>query len=213
MRSVSIPVSNKKVALSLLWGCKGRSFDVKTQPGATAMPVLKLLLLGPVRLETADGKSIVDVGLKGRALLAYLAAQPDGSAERNRLAGLLWDCDQTQARHALRQTLLVLRRKLGAYVAQALVNYGNTVALKLDAIEIDLRCVKAGILSNDHTTLASACSLWRGRFCDGLDVGAEGFEEWLAIERAWLDESATEAFRRLTLERAETGALVAAIES
>src|SRR5262245_860491 len=109
------------------------------------MPVLKLLLLGPVRLETADGKSIVDVGLKGRALLAYLAVQPDGRAERNRLSSLLWDSDQAQARHSLRQTLLVLRRKLGAHVAQVLVNDKDAVALKLDAIEIDLQCFKAGI--------------------------------------------------------------------
>lgn len=181
--------------------------------GANAMPMLRLLLLGPVRLETAEGRPVAGVGPKGRALLAYVAAQPDGRAERDRLAGLLWDSDQAQARHALRQMLLVLRRKLGAYATQVLVNDGGAVALKLDAVDIDLRRFEAGIRSGNEAILTSACSLWRGQFCEGLDLGTEGFDEWLAIERARLDESATDAFRQLTQARAVSGASNAAIES
>jgi DNA-binding SARP family transcriptional activator len=94
--------------------------------------------------------------------------------------------------------LLVLRRKLGAYALHVLVNDGSAVALKLDAIDIDLQRFEAGIRSGDEAVLTSACSLWRGEFCEGLDLGAEGFDEWLALQRARLDESAIDAFRRLT---------------
>jgi DNA-binding SARP family transcriptional activator len=175
------------------------------------MAVHKLLLLGPVRLETTEGEgAAAGIGPKGYALLAYLAAQPDGRAERGRLAALLWDRDQAQARHALRQMLLVLRRRLGNCVIQ---NVGGAVALNLNAIDIDLRRFEAGVRSSDDATLAPTCSLWRGQFCDGLDVDAEEFEEWLGIERARLDDRAAEAFRRLMQYQTESGALEAAIES
>jgi DNA-binding SARP family transcriptional activator len=174
------------------------------------MAVHKLLLLGPLRLQTMEGEAVVGIGSKGCALLAYLAAQPDGRAERGRLAALLWDRDQAEARHALRQMLLVLRRRLGNCVIQ---NVGGAVALNLNAIDIDLRRFEAGICSSDDAAMAPACSLWRGQFCDGLDVDAEEFEEWLGIERARLDDRAAAAFRRLMQYQAESGALEAAIES
>src|SRR5690606_22268445 len=119
------PSAKKNHPLFLACGKRERTLRSGMLRGATAMPMLRFLLLGPVRLETAQGKSVAGVGPKGRALLAYLAAQPDGRAERDRLAGLLWDNDQAQARHALRQMLLVLRRKLGAYALQVLVNDGS----------------------------------------------------------------------------------------
>jgi len=174
------------------------------------MAVQKLLLLGSVRLETAEGEAVVGIGPKGWALLAYLAVQPDGRAERDRLAALLWNGDQARARHALRQMLLVLRRRLGTCVLQ---NEGGTVALNLDAMNIDLRRFEAGIRSSDDAGLVSACSLWLGQFCAGLDVDAEGFDEWLGIERARLDDRAADAFRRLIQCQVESGAVDAAIES
>ena len=45
-----------------------------------AMANLKLLILGPVRLEKNNGQRLGRLGAKVKALLAYLATQPNGWA-------------------------------------------------------------------------------------------------------------------------------------
>ena len=48
-----------------------------------------ILLGGDARLVTADGRDATPHSIKGRALLAYLALAPKGSADRGKVAALL----------------------------------------------------------------------------------------------------------------------------
>ena len=76
-------------------------------------PVL-IQLLGGFRLSVA-GREVTSLPRKAQALLAYLAMQDGRPVSRETVSDLLWtDRGATQARHSLRQTLLVTRRELQA---------------------------------------------------------------------------------------------------
>lgn len=162
------------------------------------MVEIKLSVLGPVRLDRCDGRRFGRLGTKAKALLAYLASQPDEGAGRDRLARLLWDeSDEADARHALRQTLLTLRRRLGDAADIILRSDHERIELRLEAVEVDLRRFEAAVASPDDALMPETCGLWRGPFCEGLEVGSESFEEWLLLQRIRLDELAAASFKRV----------------
>src|SRR5579862_10011750 len=76
---------------------------------------ITLQLLGPFAIEANVGRPVPILvrSKKARALLAYLAMQPDYRARREELATLFWgDNPDMQARHNLRQCLISLRQDL-----------------------------------------------------------------------------------------------------
>jgi DNA-binding SARP family transcriptional activator len=168
------------------------------------MPGFTLLLLGPVRLIGADNDEVRCVGPKARALLAYLATRPGRSAEREALAELLWH--GPGARHALRQNLLTLRQAVGS--PDRLIRAGpSTVALGPD-VETDLAQFEALVATH---RFEAACGLWRGSFCAELESSSERLEEWLALKRSRLEESAAGAFGELARAAEAEGRLEVAI--
>jgi DNA-binding SARP family transcriptional activator len=169
------------------------------------MPLLRLLVLGPVRLLGADGDEVRGLGAKARGALAFLAADPARTCMRDRLASLLWDGETP--RSAQRQMLLVLRRRLGPLADHVIRADTGTLALA-PALHTDLAGFEAHLAAG---RLEAACALWRGPFCEGLDAGGEGFEEWLALWRARLDDRAAAAFARLARAAAEAGCLDTAV--
>ena len=77
--------------------------------------MLQLRLLGSFEASDAARAKVIAIGAKkNRALLGYLALQPNQSATRGALANLLWsDRDEAHARNSLRQSLLSLKKDLG----------------------------------------------------------------------------------------------------
>jgi DNA-binding SARP family transcriptional activator len=178
---------------------------VDPRRGFFAMAGFRLLLLGPVRLLGPRGLEVAGVGAKAQALLAYVAAQPHRRAGREHLAQLLWEGDDS--RHALRQALLVLRRRLGDDADGAIRSDGAAVALG-PAVETDLARFETEL----HRGLVDpACARWQGPFCDGLDVGGEAFEDWLRTERARQAERAAWAFGRLARQAEAEGRIGVAV--
>ncbi len=169
------------------------------------MPSFRLLLLGPVRLLDSDGVDVRGLGAKARGALALLAAQPQRACARDRLADS--DLGRASPRHALRQMLLVLRQRLGPHADRVVVADGFRLVLGA-ALETDLAEFEAHLAAG---RVEAACTLWRGRFCEGLDAGGDGFEEWLALERARIDDLAAEAFARASVEAAAAGRLDVAV--
>jgi DNA-binding SARP family transcriptional activator len=151
------------------------------------MPVFTLLLLGPVRVLIAESGEVTGVGAKAAAMLAYLATQPGRAAEREVLANLLWE--GVGARHALRQTLLVLRRGLDQ--PTGLIRSDASVVSLAPGVVTDLSQFESLLTAG---RVEAACSLWRGPFCAGLEGSGDRFEDWLALERARLEENAAGAF-------------------
>src|ERR1700758_2837485 len=72
-------------------------------------------LFGPFAIEAQGARPIplAVTSRRGRALIAYLAMQPDYRASCERLATLLWgESGDVQARQSLRKCLASLRRDL-----------------------------------------------------------------------------------------------------
>ncbi len=162
-----------------------------------------------VRLELFGGFSLRAAFLpdkslavqKSLGLLAILAVAPGRSASRDRLAGLLWsNSDNDLARNSLRQTLAVLRRGLGASVADIL-DCGRT------AIRLSDACVACDVTEFVTCIRNSqpdrAVDLYKGPFLDGVFIRDPAFEDWSAEERRRLAGMYTEALE--TLVHAESG--------
>lgn len=170
------------------------------------MPAFTLLLLGPVRVISAAPDEATGVGAKAAAMLAYLATQPGREVEREVLANLLWE--GAGARHALRQTLLVLRRNLDK--PTSLIHSDARVVTLAPDVTTDLSQFKS-LLAADQ--VEAACSLWRGAFCAGLESSSDCFEDWLALERARLEENAAGAFGELARRAEAEGRMDVAINA
>lgn len=129
-----------------------------------------------------------------RAVLAYLAMQPDYSETRERLAALLWgDSGDKQARQSLRQCLVALRRELGPHV-DALVIQRDTVALAPDRIYADARELLDRATRPGEGDAYRTLELYRGEFLDGLDIDVEPFAQWVRTQRARVAAAATQVF-------------------
>jgi len=155
----------------------------------------RLELLGGFRLAGADGRNLRLSGRKMRALLAILALAPAYSATRSRLRTMLWGSrgDQ-QAGDSLRQLLAALRKELHEVQPGFLVSRDDQIALDPGAIALDVAEFAEAAGRGDQRT---AAALYRGPLLDGLDLGDEEFETWLAAERRDYQGRASLVFERL----------------
>jgi DNA-binding SARP family transcriptional activator/TolB-like protein/Tfp pilus assembly protein PilF len=160
----------------------GDDWDERLQMQRTKR--LSLRLLGGCELVASGDppKKLRIASRKGRALIAYLALQPDHYVSREQAATLLWgDRYDVQARQDLRQCLVSLRRALASTAPQLLVVDNVNIGLRVEDLTID---------ALEFTTLAAvqtpdfgrAAELYRGQFLTGIDL-EEPFAEWLATTR------------------------------
>ncbi len=142
-----------------------------------------------------DGREAAPLPRKARALLAYLAMQDGKPVSRETVADLLWtDRGAEQARHSLRQTLLVLRRVVGPASDTAIRNEDGALALNAETDAIRLQAL-AG--SEERDELAAALLLYRGPFLHDFPPIARDFDEWLGRMRAQMADHAMAAMGRL----------------
>ena len=145
---------------------------------------LTLITLGAaaLRAERSDGApdgvvTVFEIG-KPVALLTYLACAPDRAVPRGHLLDLLWgDVEPDGAKHALRQTLWYLKKRLGQ---RPLVTGGDL--LRLDA---GVRCDRDAFLDAAERGDADAVvHLFTGDFFPGFAApGGLEFERWADAER------------------------------
>lgn len=156
-----------------------------------ARPV-SLALFATIDLR-ADGTTVdqVLVNDKAVALLALLAVPSLGRfVRRDALVGLLWpELDQTRARSALRKTIHVLRRSLGADVI--LSRGDEDVALSRDHVWCDASLF---VDAADNGLLLKALQLYRGELMPGFHLAeCWEFDQWLEEQRAATRERAAGA--------------------
>lgn len=157
----------------------------------------RLLLLGHFALRRdGDPQGIVNLSSKkARALIAFLAMQPDYAADREQLAALLWgERSDRNARQALRQCLSVLRAELAAAGLELLVTQADEVALRRETLTIDAREFLALAECSTATEVAQAVELYRGEFLVGLDFESEAFSRWVREQRARTEAAAARVF-------------------
>jgi DNA-binding SARP family transcriptional activator len=126
-------------------------------------------------------------------MLAFLAMQRDGQADRERLCGLLWsDRGDEQARASLRQSLAELRRTFGT-TENILTTSRVKIGLAIDQISVDVRCLESKLKSEVTEGVLAAIELWRGRLLEEITPPDGEFNSWLTIERTRLEHDIVHA--------------------
>jgi DNA-binding SARP family transcriptional activator len=134
---------------------------------------------------------------KGRALLGYLAMQPEHWARREELANLLWgDRVDEYARHNLRQCLAILREELGAVAPDLLVLQRDALGLRKQSLAVDALEFVAVSGAAGPSQLDRAVKLYRGEFLAGNAIDVEPFQRWVMVERSRLHAIAAGLFER-----------------
>ena len=180
----------------------------ETGPG----PGLNLQLLGGFHLFDARGVELGPFGRSAVALISYLALEGSRPHPRDQLATLLWpDRPDEQARHSLRQTLLVSRRVLDGAVGKDTIIERDGLLLDRDVVTCDVVCFEAALARGDPDSVREALKLYQGPLLDGFDVRSSLFEDWLIPERARLHDKAMSAFEQAVAARLAAGASESAV--
>lgn len=170
------------------------------------MPVLFLKILGGFRARLSSGETAEIPIRKGRALLAYLALNPDEAIARSKLSALLWgDHGDERARSNLRETLNVLRKALGPAQDQVLCADRQSIALDGAALDVDALTFQNLIARGTAADLETAVSLYRGDLLDGLDISDPGFQAWLEEERRRFSDMMAGALDTLIVHKRTEG--------
>jgi DNA-binding SARP family transcriptional activator len=176
------------------------------------MAHLSIRLLGPPQI-ALDENSITDFGSdKVRALLFYLASEPDQPHRRETLAGLLWpDYPERSARASLRSALADLRKAIGDRQTEPPFLHISRQAIQLNT-DSDAWCDAVAFASTPESVpasqamslqlaqkLAQAVALYRGDFLTGFSIGDSAiFDEWATLKREQLRRQASASLQRLT---------------
>ena len=177
------------------------------------MPISKprIFLFGGFCVASHQGNHLGLTGKKGPAVMAYLARSAGKAAPRERLADLLWsDSDSEHARNSLRQTLSVLRQNLMRAGLDIIESRKDVIALKADAVDVDVDRFEAGLIARSPHELEMALALYSGPFLEGFYLGSSTFDDWAASERERLLSRAVESSEKLArLVDAEKGLTLA----
>ncbi|WP_138466966.1 BTAD domain-containing putative transcriptional regulator [Poseidonocella sp. HB161398] len=154
-----------------------------------APPGLSIGLFGGFRLAGADGRPLSLASRKGRALLAYLALSPSGSASRESLATLLWSgSSDAQARTSLRQCLRQIRKPLEDAGFDGLAGSREEVVLDLARISVDLLDCDAALSGEGPLEALPETFLDPEGILAGFDDIDPGFSAWIRVRRRqWED--------------------------
>jgi DNA-binding SARP family transcriptional activator len=173
---------------------------------------VELRTLGAIDLRDptrGDLASVLAQPKRLAVLLALVLPGPDKFVRRDRLLAMFWpDLGTAKARHALRQTLYVLRADLGR---DAIVSRGDEdVAIATGLVWCDAREMEALVAEK---RLREALDLYAGELLPSFhvtDVASE-FDEWVSAERARLRSMAATAAWSLVAECEAAGQDVEAV--
>jgi DNA-binding SARP family transcriptional activator/TolB-like protein len=175
--------------------------------------MFELRTLGALELTSAESNAVSSVLAQPRraAVLCYLAlAAPRGFHRRDTLFALFWpEDDAERARHALRQSVYLLRRTLGA---KTIVSRGaEELALAPDQVRCDVWALETALAEGRP---ADALALYQGELLAGFHISAApDFEHWLDQERARVRRLAVAAAWALAGEREREGDAKGAAEA
>jgi TolB-like protein/Tfp pilus assembly protein PilF len=111
----------------------------------------------------------------------------------------LWtDRGVEQARHSLRQTLLVLRRALRDAGGDVIANNPSTLAFVPGMVETDVGRFRLLARSSDRAGLAEAAEVYAGPLLDRFPPVGGDFDDWLIVARSEVADVAIDSLRRLT---------------
>jgi DNA-binding SARP family transcriptional activator len=177
------------------------------------MTRLQIKLLGGFSVQLGDQPVTKFRSAKARALLAYLAAQPDQDHARTTLATLLWgELPDATAATNLRIELSNLNKLLLAHPALTITR--TTVCLHSELAIIDVARFRKGVAAffalpaeaqAPHLgLLAEAIDHYQGQFLTGFSLSdALDFDEWQLLTQEQLHEQMMQALTLLQQRYAE----------
>ena len=134
----------------------------------------------------ADGRSVLPLGRKTRALLAILALAAPRPVSRARLAELLWSRrHEDQARASLRQEIHRLLDALQPFGVDVLRVSRDHLALRPEVVWLDVAMVLAATPEN-----ASGLALLDAALLSDFDGIDPALDQWLSVERGRLRDQA-----------------------
>lgn len=157
-------------------------------------------MFGPMAV-TVDGSPLPPLrSRKGLHLLALLALRANREVSRDWIAGTLWpENDESQALAYLRQNLSELRRALGESGSCLRTPAGNTLALSLEGVKLDVATFDDAVTRGDEASLEAAVDLYLGPLLEGWA------EEWILQERECREQAILGALESLAAQRMERG--------
>ena len=134
----------------------------------------------------ADGRSVLPLGRKTRALLAILAISAPRPVSRSRLAELLWSRrHEDQARASLRQEIHRLLDALQPFGVDVLRVSRDHLALRPEVVWLDVTTVLAATPEN-----AAGLALLDAALLSDFDGIDPALDHWLGVERGRLRDQA-----------------------
>ena len=144
--------------------------------------MVKAEFLSGFRIRDPAGNPVQMPVRKARALFAFLAINSGRLFARSRLADLLWNASSDKhARQSLRRCLLDLRCALGVAAEKVLRVDEHKLGVVRGAVAVDVLRFRELVAAGNHAAAVSL--LAHGDLLDGLEIGTEPFDEWLAQER------------------------------
>lgn len=171
---------------------------------------IRLQLMGAFDLQI-DGDRIVQFPRKAKAMLAYLALDGGHAPSREVIGDLLWpNSAPAQMRDSLRQALFVVRRKLDP-AGDRLDLHDGIPLITPDFVDCDAWHIPANDELKSIDWLRSVDAAYSGPLLKNFPPISEGFDEWLGIARAGLEERALQALGRLVDTALDTAQLAEAV--
>ena len=168
------------------------SRSVGSDPGATGR-VFVGVLGGGVTFQR-DGRALVIPNRKARAILVYLAMANGMSTSREKLAALLWDGEEHQARGSLRTTLHRLRRAMSEANCDISEDFGGELRIPVDAVELDVNMMLANITAGENLEVLANQVRSVGQMLSSFADMSEGCDEWIAQQRSLIELRLRAAF-------------------
>src|SRR5262245_17672122 len=135
---------------------------------------VRVRVVGPVQIINSTGEDCTPRGRKACALLVMLALSPDHKRSRVWLQDQLWGTrGKEQGAASLRQSLSEIRRALGH----------DRCCLRADNFVLSLDPARFEIDLGETPERQQGAEL-----VEGLDIGEEGFEDWLRVQRQTFSE-------------------------
>ncbi|MFI0411850.1 BTAD domain-containing putative transcriptional regulator [Actinomadura sp. 3N508] len=164
---------------------------------------IRLQVLGPVRLHTADGPITTGIRRSARDLLAYLALNPNGIT-RDQAIGALWpdhhpDTATTQFNTAVANIRKTLRTATELREPMYVIHTAGRYRLDPDLIDVDEQRLTTALARARHATtdaerltaLHAAADLYTAEFATDLT------HDWAENHREHLRRAVTDALTRL----------------
>jgi CheY-like chemotaxis protein len=162
------------------------------------MPIHKIHLLGLLRAEDSQGRSVILGGSKTQALLAYLALT--GSAGTiEEAAMLLTEGDVAEVLSLIGD----LRVRLGSSTEAP--KRGELGGILADDLSVDALEFERLALTGTMNTSREAAELYADNLLEGFMSGSTAFDEWLSGRRLYYWRQALTVFGRLLAAQIKAG--------